>query len=228
MHYDFKRKFNKIDSQANRNLLIPEIDWILNEAQDIFIKLVAQPRYQNYLGFETSSRTIEDIRPLVVPGYSCNLTTRRLAELPSDYLYHVKLHAHITKGNCNNVKANIYVRQHDDDFENSAFSKSSFEWREVNAVFNKDGLQLFPEDFEINSVILDYIKKPKYMHNAENFGSGSYKLPSGVVLTGYQDCELPSQVHSEIVDIAVLLAAGDINSPEYATKLNKLRMNQLN
>ena len=40
MHYDFKQKINKIDSQKYRNLRIPEIDWKLNEAQEIFIKTV--------------------------------------------------------------------------------------------------------------------------------------------------------------------------------------------
>lgn len=227
MHYDFKRKFNKIDSQSNRNLLIPEIDWILNEAQNIFIKLVAQPRYQNNLGFETSSRTIEDIRSLVEDGYEC-VITNDIAELPSDYFFYVKSYARISKNSCNNVRASLIIRQHDDEFETSMFDKSSFEWREVNAVFNNKGLKLFPEDFEINSVILDYIKKPKYMHNAENFGSGSYKLPSGEVLTGSQDCELPDHVHSEIVDIAVLIASGDISLPDYGVKLNKINLNQLN
>ena len=33
MHYDFKKKLNKVDSEQNRNLLVPEIDWALNEAQ---------------------------------------------------------------------------------------------------------------------------------------------------------------------------------------------------
>lgn len=229
MHYDFKRKFNKIDSQSNRNLLIPEIDWILNEAQGIFIKLVAQPRYQNHLGFETSSRTIEDIRSLVEPDYECNIVNGSIAELPEDYLFYVKSHALITGDKCSQkVYADLYIRQHDDDFINSSFDKSSYEWREVNGVFDKTGIKLFPENFEINSVILDYIRKPKYMHNAKNYGNGSYKLPSGEVLTGSQNCELPDHVHSEIVDIAVLIAAGDINTPDYAVKLNKVKLNQLN
>jgi hypothetical protein len=34
MHYDFKQKLNKIDSQKHRNLKVPEIDWKLNEAQE--------------------------------------------------------------------------------------------------------------------------------------------------------------------------------------------------
>ena len=40
MHYDVKKKINKLDSQQNRNLLIPEIDWALNEAMSLFIKMI--------------------------------------------------------------------------------------------------------------------------------------------------------------------------------------------
>ena len=43
MHYDFKMKLNKIDSEQYRNLRIPEIDWKLNEALEIFIKINAEP-----------------------------------------------------------------------------------------------------------------------------------------------------------------------------------------
>jgi hypothetical protein len=38
------RKFNKVDSQKNRNILVPEIDLYLNEAEEIFVKLIAEPR----------------------------------------------------------------------------------------------------------------------------------------------------------------------------------------
>ena len=65
MHYDFKKKLNKVDSEQNRNLLVPEIDWALNEAQELFIKMVAEPRQRSFLGFEKSQRTIDDIRTIV-------------------------------------------------------------------------------------------------------------------------------------------------------------------
>jgi len=55
MHYDLKVKLNKVDSQQYRNLLIPEIDWALNEAQNIFIKNIAEPRKMQQMfdfGFE--------------------------------------------------------------------------------------------------------------------------------------------------------------------------------
>ena len=66
MHYDFKQKLNKIDSQKYRDLIVPEIDWKLNEAQEVFVKVIAQPRLQSQLGFEINQRTINDIRTIVI------------------------------------------------------------------------------------------------------------------------------------------------------------------
>ena len=66
-----------------------------------------------------------------------------------------------------------------------------------------------------------------YMHNAEAFRGGTYKLPDGTILTGFSNCELPVVVHSEIVDIAVLLAAGAIQTSDYPIKKDKLNINQI-
>ena len=38
MHYDFKFKLNKIDSSDYSNFKIPEIDWLLNESMEVFLK----------------------------------------------------------------------------------------------------------------------------------------------------------------------------------------------
>ena len=196
MHYDVKVKLNKVDSQQYRNLLIPEIDWALNEAVGIFIKRIAQPRkIQQAFDF----------------GFEKNLVSSK---------------ATITKNNCNDVKAGCVLRQHDDNFEASPFDKSSFEWREVNIRFYNDGIKVFSDGtFVINSLQMDYIRKPAYIHNAEDFGSSNqYILPDGTLLTGFQNCELPSQTHSEIVDIAVLVLTGELQYSDYNIKREKLNL----
>lgn len=237
MHYDFKVKFNKIDSQQNKNLIIPEIDWLLNEAQNIFIDIVAQPRVANHLGFETSQKTIDDIRTLVTQ----NCDEPQLNEgkellpkngkefyLPDDYRYFVRGYAYLEKGNCNNAKARLYIQQHDDEFEESPFNNSSFEWREVNGIFRDDKIVLYGDDtFYIEKLCIDYIRIPKYIHNAEDYKSGEYNLPNGDTLTMTQDCELPEQTHREIVDIAVMLASGAIQTGDYQFKLGALNTNFL-
>lgn len=227
MHYDFKKKLNKIDSQKYRNLRIPEIDWVLNEAQELFVKLVAQPRLKTQLGVETTQRTIDDIKALVVHN-QCLVVNSNIVSLPKDYLYFLRGRIKMNKGECCNIEGIFYPMQHDDEFEESYFDKSSFEWRTVNGLFTREGIQLFDDGtFENKELCLSYIKRPLYMHNAEDYSNGKYKLPSGKELIGTQDCELVEDTHREIVDIAVFITAGELQMPDYQLKLAKLQLNQL-
>ena len=227
MHYDFKKKLNKVDSEQNRNLLVPEIDWALNEAQELFIKMVAEPRQRSFLGFEKSQRTIDDIRTIVESEQVVTITNG-VAPFPERYLFFLKADVLMDKGNCRGVKGRLHVRQHDDEFENSPFDKSSFEWRIVNGLFITEGVKVFDDGtFTNKSLVLSYIRKPSYIHNANAFRNGTYQLPSGRVLEGTVDCELPEHTHREIVDIAVAMVSGELLSNDYQVKLSKLNINEL-
>lgn len=233
MHYDVKVKLNKVDSQQYRNLLVPEIDWALNEAQGIYIKLIAEPRKVRQLfdyGFEKNQRNIDDIRTIVrddidVSAVKLSSTQYQVA-IPTDYLHLVSCKAKITKGECKLIPAGCILRQHDDEFELSPFDKSSFEWREVNIRFYEGGIKAFSDgSFTIDSLCLDYIKIPAYIHNAEDFGTvATYTLPDGTVLTGFQNCELPPHTHPEIVDIAVIVLTGQLQYNDYNIKRDKINL----
>lgn len=229
MHYDFKKKLNKLDSQKYKNLKIQEIDWALNEAYGIFVKTTAQPRIANQLGFESNSRTINDIRVLVnesKPADAIVFDERSYrVELPEDYWFLVSSFALGNKGNCQDRLETNEV-QHDDRHEESPYNQSSFEWRETNFRFYSGGLRFFTDEtFTINKVYLDYIRTLKYMHFASGVQGGTYKLPDGTILTGTQDCELPKELHAEIVDIAVLIATGELQMPDYQVKMAKVNNN---
>lgn len=228
MLYDFKRKLNKLDSQQNRNLLIPEIDWLLNEAQELFVKMIAQPRVNfSPLRFEGSQRTTDDIKNVVekevIP------VKNNIVELPKNYWHYVSSYCTLRKEDCEVKSKKTEIRKHKEDFENNPFESSSFEWRVINGVFNNKGIELFPAtDFSVKEICMVYIRRLNYIHNAGNFGAGKYKLPSGEELSGFENCELPETTHREIVDIAVLLATGEIQSPDYSVKRDKLSLNQIN
>lgn len=236
MHYDFKQKLNKIDSQQYRNFRVPEIDWKLNEAMEIFIKSIAEPRVNNHLGFEVNQRTIDDIRTIVVndKALSFKNTSNQGKEfiysLPTDYLFYVSASATISREGCPDREAVCILRQHDDLHEQSSFDKSSFEWKTVNFRFFGEGIKVFTDGtFEIKDFRINYIREPKYIHNAQDFlPSQTYKMPNGVLLSGTQDCELPKHTHREIVDIAVLIVTGDLQIPDYQIKQAKLNLNQIN
>lgn len=231
MHYSFKKKLNKVDSQQNRNFLVPEIDWALNEACNLFVKMIAMPRTpeRDVLGFESNQRTIEDIRTIVKsgedPANQLDLTNN-VATIPSDYWYYVRARVRMDKGSCTGKIGTVHIRQHDDMFEESPSDRSSFEWRSVNATFDGSGIRVYTDGtFTVNKLHLTYIRKIKYMHNAEDFRSGSYDLPSGTSLTGTQDCELPEHVHEEIVDLAVLFITGELGMSNYQLKREKVDLN---
>jgi hypothetical protein len=238
MHYDFKRKLNKLDSQEYRNLKIPEIDWILNEALQLFALLIAVPRLRNHLGFETFQRTIDDIYPLVVDDHYCTVASQgtgyTIYSLPTDYLAYQSVNAiaYIDQDQlktCGGRKMDVTVIKHNNRSENRSFYNSSFQWGQLNVRFLNTGIKAYHADFLISTFRLDYIKRHVYIHNAKDFLAGGYTLPGGTVLTGSVDCELPEHTHTEIVDIAVLLAAGELELPTaYQLKQNKLNLKQLN
>jgi len=234
MHYDLKQKLNKIDSQQYRNLRVPEIDWKINEAYEIFVKSIAEPRVNNHLGFEINQRSIDDLRTIVVDDVVLTPAqindTEYYISLPENYMFYLSAKVKMSKEGCGDRIARCYTYQHDDEHEEDSFTKSSFEWREVNIRFYDKGIKIFTDGtFAVTELTLNYIRKHAYMHNAQDFlPTGSYTLPDGVVLTGSQDCELPEHTHREIVDIAVLITTGDLQIPDYQIKQAKLNLNQFN
>lgn len=233
MHYDFKQKMNRIDSQQNRGFKVPEIDWKLNEAQELFVKIIAEPRIGERLGLEYNQRTIDDIRTIVVDQKpSEGLTTTVYDDksytvtLPPDYWFLASARVYATKGTCVNTTLEVKRAQHDDEHEISPFDKSSFEWRVVNIRFNSGGIRIFTDGtFVVTKLIMEYLKQPRIIHNAADWQGGSYVGLDGKTYTGRQDSVLPVGVHREIVDLAVMIAAGDINLPDYQLKQNKVRLN---
>ena len=219
MHYEIKRRINKVDSNQNRNLLVPEIDVALNEAQMLFIKTVAEPRASYHLGVETTQRNIDDLRTIIVHDLPCNIDTLNnekgvtlynTAILPEDYLYFLRGYVLMKKGSCSDVKARLYIQRHNDLYEESIFTKSSFEWRTINGIYgdktveedNPDydpsctGPNCEPETIMVThrgiqlsklsgvtytELLLSYIRRPKLIYYKSGFNGGKgYYLPSGV------------------------------------------------
>lgn len=249
MHYDFKTKLNKVDSQQNRNLLVPEIDWVLNEAMAAYVRAIIQPKYreqiQDKVGFEFNQRTIDDIRGegsnTLIKYVACttpviyNTTgyTAYICTLPSDYMFFLeKANVFAQSSVCPNVGQQLrcFQKQAHDLHLDSNFDNSSFEWRECNIEIQNQNIIIYTDGVFVPEILtILYFSKLPFIQNSQDFlqGGGTYTKPDGVtVLTGSLDCPLPSYVHYEIVDLAVAFTAGNIGMPDYRIKLNKMELTQ--
>ena len=238
MHYEFKLKLNKIDSQDYSNFLVPEIDWYLNEAQELFVKYrYGSKSNQKLEGFEVTQKRIDDLRNLVVkdrilPAISSSSDPAMFeVHLPSDYMFSVRVYANGAKESCEGRLSCIQT-QHDDltDTLKNPFYAPSFEWREVPIVFGTSGSTTADLDklfvysdgsFAMTSMVMDYLRHPLRIAFPLGFAAGQYVLPNSVVINTNQNCELARHTHREIVDIAVKLASGDMEHPAFQQKMMK-------
>lgn len=241
MHYEFKVKLNKIASGNYPNLLIPEIDWYLNEAQEIFIKQRYGVTNNKKGGFETSQKRIDDLRELVQTNTApaaleilpdLGMTQAYGSVVPNDYMFLVRAKAIATKGSCSERFLTCIQSQHDDlnNILTDPFYSPSFEWAETPLIFKKTGggndLITFSDGtFTISNIVLDYIKIPQRIQFPSGVG-GNYQLPDGSAVNADANCELAQHTHHEIVDIAVMLASGDMDNPNVQMKMMKTQINE--
>lgn len=228
MHYDLKYKLNKLNTNQNKDLIIPEIDMKLNEALTLYVNtLLGATGARKNIGNSTSIpvRVTDELYPLIVNTPTTQLVGS-IFNVPQDFLHCLKFNANLKKNSClNTIRANVYVRQHTDLIETSIMDKSSFNWGEVNVTFDSRGWYFHTDlDYNVEDVSMTYIRQHPYIHNAQDFSPSGYQTIDGQMLTGRVDCELPKYVQSAIVDLAVLIITGEISS-SYEAKMTKVKLN---
>ena len=215
MHISFKQGLDKFDSKNYPNLLPEEIDLILNQSQEMFIKQRYGMSNLKGQGFEVTQKRTEDLRTLVktetlIPGSNSNLNINInsiFVDFPQDYWIMIQELANISYQDCNgntitdNVK--IYPIQHDNysNVIDNPFKKPTD--NRVLRLITKEGIELLHSSTSnINSYKLRYIKNP-------------IKIDSRVTPT--IDCELPEITHQEIVNIAISIALENIEAARLKT-----------
>ena len=66
MHYYLKEQLKIADNTMYQELLTPQIDFILNVAEDTLIKMIAFPLYNPVPNFQISERVINSINTVLV------------------------------------------------------------------------------------------------------------------------------------------------------------------
>lgn len=223
MHIAFKLKFDKLDLFEYPNLEPEAIDFLLNQAQIRMIKNRYQGNNLYREGFEGTQKRVDDLRTLVKSSKQTTITNFVLDDeattpsfriyegaVPSDYYFLIRHTVEVVKtGLPNKVKTPKQI-QHDDLSQYLDDPFDGPKYRQPLSMMAGTKLQVVTDNtFSIGSIYFTYIRKPLEM----SIDATDVNTPTGFTNV----CELPEQIHQEIVDLAVELALENVESPRLQT-----------
>jgi hypothetical protein len=234
MHYEFKLRYNKLDSNHKKDLAPAEIDALLNDAIFYYVEcFYSGNNFKKYkLGFEVTRQRTDmlstlvvrrPLQPLLLPtSVDDNVYEFRMANLAFPYAHYLRANILTECG-----LAEVRIEQHDDlnHVLQDPYRKPSKTWLRVvgsvnvDTASNQEALYIYT-DGEFSSVTglhLEYIKIPdkvffggynsiEYVQCVADGGSNCSSLYLTAASPTVQ-CNLPSQYHGLVVDIAVQEAA---------------------
>lgn len=214
--YKIDQKLNNLASNKHQQIQLEDKILALNEAQ---IKLIKQKVGGTYtgLGFDSFRKRYEDLQvlienydsnPLDLEKSDSNLNqfSASLDKLNPKYLFYVDGYIIADKGKCKNRKIwiNRGLTKHGDlqFILNNSNLKPSFEYQETLATISSDHITIYTDGTFIPETIhISYLRYPKYINK-----EGYVDLEDKETIN--QDCELPSYLEDELVDLTVRDLAG--------------------
>lgn len=212
--YNFRRKFNSVNSGRNQDIALVDIVAYLNEAQEIW--------FENRVSVaQTDQKVRNDLRVfkkdrISIP-YSSGDSKTGLAKYPSDLYHRLNQVVVASKDCCSGITKEIIPRiiESDDQHEGrkSPYRGADFFFEQLLAVEASDGLLIYHEsEMDIDEVLIDYYRKPNEIHapSLEECDGDVYYTYNGTVVTSDQDFEVDNTyAANDVVGIAVLLASRD-------------------
>lgn len=216
MHLAFKIGLDKVASLGYPDFTPEEIDFLLNQGQDTFVKQRYGSTNIKRQSFEETQKRTEDIKnvvlnAIIVPAANASdniNSTSQFVTLPTDHWIIVHELVDITYPDCRNVtttKRGVYVEaiQHNDYSKliDNPFGKPNTD--KVLRLMENGRVELLPSsNTTITNYHLRYIKKPRRIN---------------ILSTPTVDCELSEMTHQEIVNLAVQIALEGIEAKRNTT-----------
>ena len=207
-----KNRLNKLDSQDYDNIQCWQIVEAFNKAQVEWVRRQLHGTNVFKEGDEASNRRKDDLQRLLVLE-NLTLGKRDLyyeASLPGNYLAWKRVDVYANKECCDKRKMVVYLAE-EDDLSLLLRDKSkepSFEWGETFATLMNNGVKIYTNDkFEIPNASLTYYRQPirvQFLNCSDPY--------TGVTSTADVVCEFKDDIVELMIDDAVAIIAGDIES----------------
>ncbi len=224
IHYEVKRKLNRINTSYSSNLSVVDLDASVNEAKDLV--------FENYAAVVEKNTTIRNhLRELEVKNITLSPSGTsgkgNTFEFPSDFYRLMRQTAIATRTGCEARELIVRVRQTDDLSEilQDVYRDPSFDYEETVGDEVGNSLLVYKsDDFELESITIDYLKKLDDIATPSLTKTGSYTNSDGDTISTDKDLELNSTyLWRKIVDVTVLIIQRDVSDVQgFQAQLNKI------
>ena len=207
-----KQRLNKLDSQDYDNIQCWQIVEAFNKAQVEWVRRQLHGTNAFKEGDESSNRRKDDLQRLLVLE-NLTLGKRDLyyeASLPDNYLQWKRVDVYANKECCDKRKMVVYLAEEDDLslLLRDKAKEPSFEWAETFATLMDNGVKIYTNDkFDIPNASLTYYRQPvrvQFLNCSDPY--------TGTASTADVLCEFKDDIVELIIDDAVAIIAGDVES----------------
>ena len=208
----FQQRLNKLASFDYDNLECWQIAEAFNKAQREWFRRQVYGINLRKEGTEQSLGLIDDLQKFVttidLKGENKQVFFESTA-IPDDYSYFIKIAITGNQRDCKDRHFKVYLAEeaNADLLLTDPFKGPSFEWSETFATMHANTFKIYTNDeFHVETVTLSYYRKP-----LDISFDGCINPATGVV-NADQTCEFKDDITELIIDEAVAILAGDIES----------------
>ena len=213
-----KQRLNKLDSQDYDNIECWQIVEAFNKAQVEWARRQLHGVNMTKEGDEQSNRRKDDLQVLLSkhPLQVTNKEYYYFGNLPEDYMQWKRVDVYAKQDCCDKRRMTVYLAEEGNlnQLLRDANKKPSFEWGETFATLINNDVNIYTNhDFEITSADLAYYRQPIKIQI-----QGCVDPYTNVQSTVNVECEFKDDIIELIIDEAVGILAGDIESGNQYTR----------
>jgi hypothetical protein len=207
-----KQRINKLDSNDYDNIECWQIVESFNKAQVEWARRQLHGINQVREGDEQSTRRKDDLQVLLVTN-TLGLTNKEYyfrGSIPDNYLQWKRVDVFANKECCDKRRMTVYLAEEGNlnQLLRDKAKQPNFEWAETFATLKGNGVNIYTNgEFDIQSAELIYYRQPRKIQILN-----CVDPYTGVASTAEVQCEFKDDIIELIIDEAVAILAGDIES----------------
>jgi hypothetical protein len=207
-----KQRLNKLDSQDYDNITCWQVVESFNKAQVEWARRQLHGINVVKEGDEQSTRRKDDLQALLLkePLNTAKVGIYYEGDIPGDYLQWKRVDIYAKKECCDKRRMTVYLAEEGNlnQLLRDKSKQPNFEWAETFATLINNTVHLYTNDeFDVEDAFLTYYRQPRKIQI-----TGCSDPYTGVISATEVECEFKDDIIELIIDEAVSILAGDIES----------------